>query len=483
MFSKAIFLNNYKRFFFLPVLHFIVLLFSGPFSMGMTINEALMHNGGKLSHDAFIDVAQMSFGSAFCSRFYLMVMSIVIAVALSSYMYVARNSYMMHAFPIKRSTLLFTNIITGLSMLIIPGAAVALISSFIIAAGGTSCIGFVWASFGLMVLMILFFFGLATFSTMATGNFPGGIVIYVIFNYIYVGIVTVVGLLAQPFMWGITLRFPFQGLLSPIVRMGEIVYRMSFAFYDSHKEAMPDSGIIYLVACALAGIVFFLLAWAVYRRKNVESAGSLLPMSWTRPIFRWGISFAISAFFIFFITAFRTFGYENPVSNILAIYLVCFAVFGSVSFIAVQMLIKKSIRVFNKKLFIEMAAMIAVFFVITVCLRFDIAGVTKYVPEPERIEEVSLIVSGTEFDGTNFNTVTDKEEIMDLTKLHKKILENESVLRDGTENAENYRFIMITYDVRDMGQVQRTYDIEYIKGEGIAGEIAEEVDELLNRQL
>lgn len=112
------------------------------------------------------------------------VFGLLAAMAVFSYLYNPRSAVTFHALPVRREGLFLTNWLAGLSFLVLPNLAVALLTALaVLCTGNTPSALALLLWFLSMSLMGLFFFSFAVFCAMFTGHLLALPVFYGILNF------------------------------------------------------------------------------------------------------------------------------------------------------------------------------------------------------------------------------------------------------------------------------------------------------------
>ena len=149
--------------------------------------------------------------------------------------------------------------------------------------------------------------------------------------------------------------------------------------------------------------------------------------------------------------------------------ILCQIFMGLLCFFAVQMLLQKTFRVFRRS-WKEAAALVLALSALTLAIRADIFGVQRRVPDPARVDSVSLRI--TYYDGGYCDT-DDPAIIEAAAALHRAILAQ----GDSTpENGDGWMEIRLFYDLKNGDSLRRDYGIIGAKG----SEVYRLANQLLN---
>ena len=381
---------------------------------------------------------------------------VLAAMAAFSYLYSARSACMMHALPLRREGLFLSQYLAGLTMLVLPLAAVALVT---LAVGMAALPSWGWSqalpSVGIWLACMsgvsLFFYSFACFCAMFTGHLLALPVFYAILNWLAMVINFLVTALMEQFFYGYAADYMPQWVeyLTP-------VYQLTWACGWGPREDLPvGSGALaspQLVALyAGIGVVFALLALWVYKGRQVESAGDVVSVPLMRPVFKYGVAFCAGLCLGVFTT--QILGWYNTEST--PILVTCVLLWTAAGYFAAEMLLKKSFRVL--KAWKGCAAALAVMaFLCAVCV-FDLFGVETRVPDPDRVISMEANAGmGYPGDSGRLELVTsDREIIEQVTALHQAIVNERE--RAGTEAGDDYISLWVTYRLENGSTLSRQY--------------------------
>jgi ABC-2 type transport system permease protein len=142
------------------------------------------------------------------------------------------------------------------------------------------------------------------------------------------------------------------------------LYRKGATLFTANPDALP-AVLIY----ALVGVGMLALAWVLYRARHSESAGDAIVFPWLRPVVKYVISVAAGL-------ALGTFVYEifqNGGRNVLGL-IICQLIMGGLTYCAVEMLLRKSYKIFDRRTLLGLAALWLVIIAISSCVQMDITG-------------------------------------------------------------------------------------------------------------
>lgn len=407
------------------------------------------------------------------------------AMAVWSYLMTPRTIGLMHALPVNRTQQFFSHAISGFGMLTAGNVLV-----FLLSVGSCAARGYVdWAMLGawllLTELMGLFFFALASLCAMATGWLLAIPVLYGAANVLAYLLHIVVQAMAEVFYYGYTATEPAAGVvwLTPVGKLwlsvnagGEqwidqygAVQDGYFAAMDGYRwETLNASAYTTCFIYAAAALVLLALVWWLYQKRSSEMAGDAMAFRWLRPVARWSIGLCGGwglGLFLHYVVL-------SGASSNLAQLLVSQIIMGVVCFFGAQMLLQKRFRIFNKRWWIETAAMLAVLAAVTVGVKADITGYQHRIPAAEDVTSVRVMCSAIDMD-TEDPALTET-----VIALHRAILEQYD--REGApgsfyptptssedtsgEETVQHRYVRMTYTLKNGTKLEREYLVRMQRG-------------------
>ena len=365
------------------------------------------------------------------------------AATLFGDLFVSRMTNMLHAMPIRRETWFFTHLLAGLLFCLVPnalGAAVAAATMGQYAYGAG-----LWL--GVMVLEFLFFFGVAVFSMLCAGNRLGALALYGIINFFAVIVSWLVDVFYMPLLYGVSLPMDQLFFFSPVIQFSQSFFVLTK--YDNMKDIttllqIPAQPWIYAGVTALLGVVALGLALLVYRKRALENAGDFISLKPFSPVFLGIYTLCVGA------ALFMVFSSIDGIGRYFVLLLGL-----AMGFFTGKMLLEKKTRVFTRKTIVTFFVCVIAMSLSLVITLLDPAGITRYVPEQEKIAQIEINLPFYVND-ENTVTLTDPEDIATIRSLHEKAIwdrQEDSVLY-------NVSRLNIQYTLKNGSRVERQYYIE-----------------------
>ena len=425
-------------------------------------------------------LVQAQLHNAICSALYASVVMALIsgclfAMAVWSYLMSARTVGLMHALPVTRTQAFFSHTLSAMGMLTAGNVLVFLVS--VLCSAGR---GFVdWATLGawllLTELMCLFFFALASLCAVVTGWLLAVPVLYGAVNVVALLLYLVVRAVAQLFYYGYagSGEVP-QGIrcLTPVMRIWNSLNDGSGEWITAQGpdyerqvflQALAPKSFIVCAVYAAVGIALLALVWWLYKKRPSETGGDAMAFRWLRPIARWTIGlcggWGLGLFLHY--TIFVDSGFVN--------LLVCQLIMGVICFFAAQMLLQKKFRIFNKRWWIETAALVLVLAAVMGGVKLDITGYQTRVPDAGRVKAVSFSCAGAHFSsedtGTAEEVIALHRAIIDQYQETGLTIDSDVTMESGAEL--QYRWIYLTYTLKNGTKLERSYGTPVLEGSDV----------------
>ena len=381
--------------------------------------------------------------------------AIFFGMALYNYLYNSKNANMIHALPVDRTQLFGTNVVSGLSFLIVPQIFVSILSVIVCLAYGITRVDYI----GIWLLMAMgtavVAFSVVTFCAMFTGLLVALPAYVIIVNLLSHWVYYIIYVVVTTFGYGITglgaMGQKIAEMTSPFVCfMGYVsIYRD----YDlaGNLRGIGVSGVNILCVYLVIAVVLYVLSYVIYQKRKIESAGDLITIGWVKPVFRYGVGLSGGIFFgILLRELFRSLGIPCP----MVVTVVLMLVLGAISYFAADMLVKKSFHVFKKKNWIGCG-------VFSVALLFTFFGLYAYsnvcedrMPEEEHILSASI--------NMGYEVNLDEEEAGVILDIHKQILEEKEFVENYLDNGGyKYEYVSIRYTMDNGEVIRRSYALPY----------------------
>ncbi len=477
-FNGALYRKTLARFWPLWAGYGVIWLFFIPLSMLNTYFSRYMSSEPqrRLLISA-VNLPEMATFGLYLAAFF----AILCAMAVFGYLYNSRSSCWFHALPTRREALFTTQYLAGLSFLLLPQAAVAVLTAMIEMAflpmehwGAALSALLMWllAQSGIC----LFFFSFAAFCAMFTGHILALPAFYCILNILADVIYTLLDGLFHEFFYGYTGSAGTAQIveyLTPAYALKDALVLLGGS-EEGQRFRSPGTVAVY----AAVGVALALVSLYVYRRRHAETAGDVVAIPLVRPLFKYGVSFCSGLCLGMFSAMF--FGWTDGMAVLIASILV-WTVIGC---FAAEMLLKKSFRVL--KAWKGAVVMATVLLVLSLACLADVFGFVSRIPDPSQVEKVRVNVGmGYPYDSGRFLdcVITDPDQIERIVALHRAIVDDrERTDRKGSgyQSGDDYTHLHLDYVLKDGGTFSRYYDSVpiYTGDQEVPGTVAHAMEQL-----
>lgn len=409
-FNKSLFRKNMTRFAPVGVLYTLCLM------LGLTI---LLTGGDRQYYFAanLISCIPMMAAVNLC-------FAPLMAQLLFGDLYNGRMCNGLHAMPVRREELFVTNLMSGLTFSLVPTALFALVTlpllagSIVAHSGMLALYWFVCSN-----LQFLCCFGIAVLATMCAGNRFGMLAVYAIiqFGAYFAGLV--VETCYIPLITGVESSGQLAQILTPLIQIGQTpvelqgYFLLKWLFYGHENEMVATFTLDAaawqgLIAWAVAGVGMTGLAWLLYRKRDLESAGDPIAVPALIPVVQVLVSVALG-----FLVALVVLFVLNGVPDLL-VYGVLLAGIA-VGWFAVKMVLSRTSRVFEKRNFLRLIPVLLVVVLSIAATWFDVLDLSHWTPEAEDVRSVYIYSNGER------RTLTDAEDVEKVVQFHALALEDD----------------------------------------------------------
>lgn len=459
-FNLGLFKSNLKRYWPLWTAHFVLWLFMLP------VIVLLRHNDSAFPVSYWVLSLLSDYSSvmtitlAFC-------MAILSAMAMQSFMYTSRGSGLIASLPVSRQAVFGSAYLAGLLPVIASNIVIALLT-FLFSLGRQSDPAMVLKAaaiwFTVYSIEYILFYSIAALTAMVTGNIIAMPVLYIIFNFFFVGTEFIIRLFLSIFVWGLPDSVSYMSLtpLSPVLYLATLNFMplkyeetvsingMLNNYVDKASVSFQDWHIL-LIYLAVA-IVLTAAALLLFRRHKMESAGDVISVPWMRPVFKYGVTIcaALCGGLLLFMLLVYSYGLLNTVLAAV-IMILCMALSALIGYFGSEMLLKKSFHVFKGgwRGYLITAAVCAVF---VVCCSVDVLGIGRVVPDADDV--ASITVNREEYNCD----IDDPDMVAQLIDVHKNIIDDRAKYT-GRMKANCSKWIDFHYTMKDGSTLRREYYI------------------------
>ena len=352
----------------------------------------------------------------------------------------------LHAMPLRREGWLLTNLASGLLFALIPAVVSGGFAGILL--GEYFWIALLWQ--GISLLQFVFFFGLGVFSAICAGKRLGMAAIYAALNFLSMLVYWFADIVYAPLLPGVVLSADWFRVFSPVATFADSTY-VKFTYdkiLGGNFSGYISGSWQYLYICVTVGIVFLVLAWLLYRKRDLETAGDFISFRPMRIFFLLIYSFAAGTLVYSFHYIFGT-----------AIQSYTFLAVGIIAgWFTGWMLLDRTAKIFTQKVVLGFVAF-GVLFVGSLGITYlDPLGITTYIPEADKVQTACLYTMNDSIRyeskyETGGRVLTDGAGIEEIHILHRMMLETPAYEDRETVN------ITVRYELDNGLFVYRRYDV------------------------
>ena len=446
-FNAGIFKSMLKRFWPLWTAYFAVWFMCLPLPLLVARLQGVKESAVTVVTAAMKTSVEASVVSGF-------LMGILAAMAVFGFLYNSRSCGMIASTPVRREAVFCSAYLAGALPVLAANLFIAVLNWLFTLSSGIegACIFKMNAIlFAVNSMEFLIFFSIAAFIAMLTANIVALPVLYLIFNFVFLGMEYVVRMLYGMFIFGYSdhpdcvLEF-MSPLIYLFTRIGINVN------ISTGSAAVSLTNWSALLGYIIAAVVFSVAALLLYRKRRMESAGDVIAVKSLRPVFKFCVTACSALCFglLFFVIISTLFTSLSMSMLILSAGLIIGAFIG---YFASEMLLKKSFHVFkgNWKGFVITIILCIVFAFVCVTDLFDLSS---QLPDVDDIEAINC---DSENGGVD---IKNRSDIEALLKVNKAIIADRDKYEglDDTD-LENTGYVSIRYKLKDGRVICRGYTL------------------------
>ena len=382
------------------------------------------------------------------------IFALVAALVVFSYLYNARTANTIHALPVNRFELFVTNYISGILFLIIP-ELIAFVAAVIVSlVNQVTVIEYLFWWLLCTMGVSFFAYSMAVFVAMFTGLSIAMPFYYIIVNYLYVGCYYLIHTVEQKLCYGLGDSSWDPGrscMLSPMYYMNNnLRARVVYDNEGGFPTGIFITGGHLVTGYVIVGVVLVVLAYRLYKRRQLECAGDLISIRIVKPLFRWGMSFCCGILFALFVTSVieNARGWVNNYACMLISMLIGCAIF----FWVAEMLLQKNFRVFSKKRLAEWTVIAVMSVGFLTLFEFDAFKIERKLPQENEVEMA--------FVNMDFPIEVAQEDLSRLLSIHRQIIDSKKVYQKNEKDPDGkYYYTTIRYYLKNGKDIERRYAI------------------------
>ena len=433
----------------------LLILLPGQLWLG---SSASWHTG-ELSEDYIVGL--LSSGDMSVYLLLISAMAIATGSALFSYLFQTRTANMIHALPVDRNQLFGTNVISGLSFLIVPQIVSFLVAMLYCINRGISHLEYlvVWLVMSVCIAFVMY--AIVTFCSFLTGQ--------LITMLAFVGLINTFSLMASGLVEFIFDIFAY-GMDSNVIPTYVTLWCSPWsalscfhveALYENEKYVgMHILGEEIIVVYSIIAILLYVVSWVLYKKRHIEHTGDFLTVSFLKPVFRYGVGICMAMLLAPGVYAtFVQIGKTIPIP----LFAFIFVIVGMIGYWVADMLIKKTFKVFKKKYLLRWGIYAVVLTASCIGIYISTNVYETAIPNKEEVAYAKIC--------SNYWSKFEQEELDKVFNIHKAIIEQkdlfEGIIYDY--GSYDYDYIKIYYYAEDGKAIAtRHYYVPYNIEEGIS---------------
>lgn len=444
-FNPSLAKNTLRRFWPLPVCSFFLFLFSLVLPFYRFVHEATSETM-QLYFDTYAaDGEDLAYnvkdylGSEYLIQALMLAgLALVAALLLFQHLHGKKEIQFYLGFPMRRSGLYLTSMFTGFGMILVPMAL-----CYGLLAGISLHFNLSPQPVGqlllISVLLLLLFYGMAVLACVLAGQRFGAFLLYAGMHgaalVIWMGLAHV----AECFIPGFSASVnPPQWLvwLIPFVHL----------FSDSILDAQNVFHLTVPLVYGIVGFVLLVLSGALYQIRRAETAGDMLSFTAIKILSKLlaALAVGLGGFALLQLVAFPNQSISFGVLMLLVL------AFIAVGWVAAEMIIQKSFRIFHPRSVLIGGALLVVTATVMLSAKADAFGYIYRIPASDQVESASI--SMDHYQGYYFVEVSPE----DALSLHETILDHLGQFT-GYDGDYSTLHLAVSYGLKDGSTMERTY--------------------------
>ena len=374
------------------------------------------------------------------------------AVFCFKYLHAERGVYTMHALPLTRDCHYVTNLVSGLFFCLLPALVACVLSMAVYGAMGAAFLAPVLKLFGLYVLQFLCFYGFGVFCMMLSGRTVIAVLSYIALIFIGYALPAMTrSLLVEPLFVGLGPMGKLPQYLSPALDLTQ----------DSLNAVGSLSVAAHTAIWAAVGLGLMGLSWFLYRRRHLERVGDAMVFGWARwafqLLFAWLAGLLLGSFIYLVLTG------TSLERTHWTWFLVAMLVGLFVSWFAARMMLERTIHVLrSRKNWLGYGAFALAAAALILCLRYDVLGWQRWVPDVNEVEAVELSDNAVLLIDSGYTTAPAKVTVADPAMVERVLALHRELYEENKDFEENYMMNSLTlnYKLKNGRTVTRSYSLD-----------------------
>lgn len=373
------------------------------------------------------------------------------------YLYNKKLCATIHALPLKRSCLFFTNVLSGFAMLVIPIFVSLVILAVYLAIKGCT-FTYLAGLFLILVGFCLIFYALAVLSAMLTGHLFAAPIVYALFNF---GFIT-----SKAIITGVLNCFYFHNsgydldtkhtILTPFWHLYHYLQLKNTELFSIHFQ---EKGIQALILYGIVSLIILAISLLLYNRRSLETQGDPITAKKLQPIFLYiGTLLASSVtaaiiYSVLFDISNKLYADNNTLTILIFLFIIC----SVLVYYVITMLLRKTIHVFHGN-YKGITLYCCIALVIFLVVRLDVFHIETKQPDKADITSIEFHINGTQM------YITNKAMVEEILELHQLILNEKDTIIERSNDTYYGSFDTLTfvYNQKNDKSLVRQYLLPYV---------------------
>lgn len=460
-FNPSLAKNDLRRFWPLPVCSFLMFFVSLVLPLYRHLYRAISGQLGYYTVDGEspVQIITAYAGTQFVIQtLILAAAALVTALLLFHHLHGKKEIQFYLSLPMRRSGLYLTSMLTGLLMILLP-----MVLCYGIAVG--VCLHFgvtiqpILQLLAACCLMFLLFYGIAVLSCVLAGQRFGAFLLYAGIHGAAIIICVGLAQVAACFIPGFSASVnPPSWLiwLSPLLKL----------FSDGTLDPNNRIGLTIPMIYGAVGLILLVFSGLLYQIRRAETAGDMLSFSVIKIISKIFAALAVGlgGFALLQMLAFPNQSVSFGILMLLVLVLI------AIGWIAAEMIIQKSFRIFHSRSVLVGCALLVVTAAAMLGAKVDAFGYIHRLPNSDQVESASISLQY--YQCYNYTTVSPA----DALALHEAALDHLDQLTAYDDRDSMLQF-SVSYGLKDGGTMERTYYFD----ENVAPELKESILTVLDK--
>ena len=431
-FSSALFKENLRRFWPVSAVGLFIYFLSGPFLiLTRSVSDNYMYGSLLTGSAASAMLRNLNFGFLMMH----LVLPVVAAVCVFSYLNKVGSVAALHSMPFSRRTLYVTNYLSGAVLCVLP----LVVNWALLSLCGSRLQSFTAGALGMWLFesfaIVFFVFSVAVLACIVSGNTVIATLTGFALNFLAAAVWVCMYAYAENFLYGFAASdiWPQVAYTNPWLLAIYCAFSISTRFTVWH-----------CLAYIAAAIVISIAADILYHVRKLERCTDSYVFGWMQTIIGFLFAFVFST--MTGLVLFRGIGVWAYVTGFV------------IGFVIGQMVSLKTFRIFGGKCLRNLVIFAVLMALIIGAFALDVFGFEKKVPDPKDVETVSIEGLWT---ASGYKGVTLKAEdsIQNAVALHKEILQQH---QDDVYEIDPVRhsFLRLYYKLKNGNSITREYALK-----------------------